>query len=58
MNRNTDKDREAFIAKAVDKAVVELSELRLQGKDVCDVAYIEGVMIEAAKAYESRHQKT
>nr|WP_250808067.1 hypothetical protein [Neorhizobium tomejilense] len=53
--RNVD-EREAFIAKAVDQAVLELADLRSNGSEVCDIAYIEGSMIEAAKEYDLREK--
>lgn len=50
--------REDFIAKSVDQAMVELADIRKQGKTVCDITYIEGTMAEAARKFDSANKRT
>ncbi len=49
-----EKEREAFIVNAVNRAVDEMSAIRRAGTPICDIAFIEGAMIEAARDYDQR----
>jgi hypothetical protein len=50
--RNTERD--TFISKAVQRASREIGDMRACGEFVCDIAYIQGTMIEAARDYDRR----
>lgn len=58
MDSKIERRREAFIAAEVDRAAAEVAKLRSQGRQICDVAYIEGSMIEAAKLFDRINLKT
>jgi hypothetical protein len=58
MDTKLEKRRNAFIFAEVSRAAVEIGKLRQKGEFVCDVAYIEGVMIEAKKIFDGLHQNS
>ncbi|MCV9963821.1 hypothetical protein OIU34_18245 [Pararhizobium sp. BT-229] len=58
MDTKTERRRDAFIAGEVGRAAAEVAKLRNEGRDVCDIAYIEGSMIEAGKLFDRINSKT
>jgi hypothetical protein len=58
MDRKIERRRDAFIAAEVNRAAAEVEKLRNQGRKICDVAYIEGTMIEAGKLFDRINLKT
>ncbi|MDW9478716.1 hypothetical protein GOB57_08365 [Sinorhizobium meliloti] len=58
MDRTHERRRDAFIAAEVDRAAAEVAKLRGEGRPVCDLAYIEGAMIEAGKLFDRVNLKT
>ncbi|MBY3433112.1 hypothetical protein HFN89_02815 [Rhizobium laguerreae] len=57
VNKQEDR-RNAFIAEEAKRAASEIGDLRRQGQFVCDIAYMEGAMIEAAKVFDRVNSKT
>jgi hypothetical protein len=58
MDSKLERRRDAFIAAEVNRAASEVAKLRDQGRVVCDIAYIEGSMIEAGKLFDRINLKT
>jgi hypothetical protein len=58
MDSRLEERRQAFIVEEAKRAASEIGDLRRKGEFVCDITYMEGAMIEAAKMFDRVNSKT
>lgn len=58
MDVDRERRREAYIAHEVKRGIEDLAKLREEGAEVCDLAYIEGCISEAAIRFDRENSTT